>query len=162
MNASAPTLLRTNRNHDVPIDAIDLALIEQLQHDGRMSAEELSARVSLSRPAVVARMKRLRESGVIKQYTAIVDWEALGFPILAYIQVRTSRQCREQARVFVGMSDGSAVVEECHRTTGEWCLLAKVRAKTASALEALIDRIRDEDNVEQTMTTLALSTMAAR
>ena len=161
MSATAPTLLRTNRNHDVPIDSIDLSLIAHLQHDGRMSAEELSARVALSRPAVVARLKRLRESGIIKQFTVLVDWEALGFPILAFIHVRTSRLCREQARIFIGMSDDATLVEECHRTTGEWCLLAKVRAKSASALESLIDRIRDEDNVEQTMTTLALSTLAS-
>jgi len=150
----------TNRNEIAP-DTVDLAIIDQLQHDGRMSAEELSVRISLSRPAVVARLKRMREHGVIRQFTAVVDWEALGYPILAFIHVRTSRFCREQARTMMAMGDAGALVEECYRTTGEWCLLVKVRARSASALEALIDRMRDEENVAATMTTLALSTLAA-
>lgn len=158
MSALTSAAERTNRNE---IDALDLAIVGELQRDGRMSAEELSARISLSRPAVVARLKRLREHGVIRRFTAVVDWEALGYPILAFVHVRTSRFCREQARTMMAMGDAGALVEECYRTTGEWCLLVKVRARSASALEALIDRMRDEENVAATMTTLALSTLAA-
>jgi Lrp/AsnC family leucine-responsive transcriptional regulator len=160
MSAIVSPAARTNRNENAP-DSVDLALVAELQRDGRMSAEELSSRVALSRPAIVARLKRLRENGTIQRFTAVVDWESLGYPILAFVHVRTSRFCREQARTVMAMSDAGALVEECHRTTGEWCLLVKVRARSASALESLIDRMRDEENVVATMTTLALSTLSA-
>jgi Lrp/AsnC family leucine-responsive transcriptional regulator len=160
MSAVLTALPATNRQAP-SLDEVDLALIEELRRNGRITHEELSRRVALSRPAVVQRMKRLHDIGAIRGYTVIADWELLGLPILAFIRVRTIRHCRREAERIMEMSDSSVVVEECHRTTGEWCLLVKVRAKSSSALEALLDRMREDDSVQATMTTLALSTLNA-
>jgi Lrp/AsnC family leucine-responsive transcriptional regulator len=160
MPAILTALPATNRQSPA-LDELDLALIEELRRDGRITHEELSRRVSLSRPAVVQRMKRLHEIGAVRSYTAIPDWDLLGLPILAFIRVRTTRNCRREAERIIEMSDSSVIVEECHRTTGEWCLLVKVRARSSVALEALLDRMREDENVQATMTTLALSTMYA-
>lgn len=158
MTATLAALPVTNRN--VPaLDAIDLALIEELRRDGRITHEELSRRVSLSRPAVVQRLKRLQDVGAIRGYTMIPDWEMLGLPILAFVRVRTTSHCRETAKQIMHMSDSSIIIEECHRTTGEWCLLVKVRARSSSAVETFLDRLRDDESVQATMTTLALSTL---
>lgn len=158
MALSLSALPVTNRQTPT-LDAIDIALIEELRRDGRLTHEELSRRVSLSRPAVVQRLKRLHDVGAIRSYTMIPDWEMLGLPILAFVRVRTMAQCRETAKHIMQMSDASVIVEECHRTTGEWCLLVKIRARSSGAVEAFLDRMRDEENVQATMTTLALSTL---
>ena len=158
MAANLSALPLTNRQ-GVTVDAIDLALIAELRRDGRMTHEELSRRVSLSRPAVVSRMKRLQEIGVITGYTVLTDWEMLGYPITAFVRVRTAKFCRQEAQQIMRMGDDSLAVEECHRTTGEWCLMVKVRARTSTAVETFIDRMRDEGHVQATMTTLALSTI---
>jgi Lrp/AsnC family leucine-responsive transcriptional regulator len=158
MALSVSALPVTNRQTPT-LDAIDVALIQELRRDGRMTQEELSRRVSLSRPAVVQRLKRLHDIGAIHGYTMIPDWEMLGLPILAFVRVRTMGQCRETAKQIVRMTDDAIVVEECHRTTGEWCLLVKIRARSSGAVEAFLDRMRDEENVQATMTTLALSTL---
>jgi Lrp/AsnC family leucine-responsive transcriptional regulator len=159
MAATLTALPMTNRQ--AALDDLDLALIAELRRNGRITHEELSRRVSLSRPAVVQRMKRLHDVGAIRGYTVQADWEMLGLPILAFIRVRTSGHCREEAERIMNMSEPSVLVEECHRTTGEWCLLVKVRAKSSSALESLLDRMRDDTTVQATMTTLALSTLSA-
>jgi Lrp/AsnC family leucine-responsive transcriptional regulator len=159
--ALSVSALPVTKRHTPTLDAIDLALIAELRSDGRMTHEELSRRVSLSRPAVVQRLKRLHDVGAIRGYTMIPDWEMLGLPILAFVRVRTVGQCRETAKQIVHMSDANIVIEECHRTTGEWCLLVKIRARSSSAVEAFLDRLRDEQNVQATMTTLALSTLRA-
>ena len=158
MAASLSALPITNRQTP-SLDAIDLAIMDELRRDGRLTHEELSRRVSLSRPAVVQRLKRLHDIGAIRSYTMIPDWEMLGFPILVFVRVRTMGQCRETATQIMQMSDASVVVEECHRTTGEWCLLVKIRARSSGAVEAFLDRMRDEESVQATMTTLALSTL---
>lgn len=158
MAVSLSAMPVTNRQ-PAALDAIDVALIGELRRDGRITHEELSRRVSLSRPAVVQRMKRLHDVGAIRGYTMIPDWEMLGLPILAFVRVRTNGRCRETATQIMQMSDASIIVEECHRTTGEWCLLVKIRARSSGAVEAFLDRMRDEENVEATMTTLALSTL---
>lgn len=154
LQAAAPT----NRNGAV-LDATDRAIIAQLRANGRMTSEELSRRVALSRPAVVGRLKRLHDAGAIRGYTVIPDWEMLGYTILAYVQVRTNMKCRDIAQHILEMRMEGLYVEECHRLTGEWCLLVKLRATSSSVLELFLDDLNDSGHVRATMTMLSLSTL---
>jgi len=142
------------------LDAIDNQLLSELRKNGRTSQEHLSHVLSLSRPAVRDRMRRLEAMGVIAGYTILLDWEALGYPILAFIWIRTANgNCELHARDVMAMSCDAATVEECHRITGEWCILVKVRARSSKALSNLLDGIRDSSAVSATATTLALATL---
>lgn len=149
---------QTNRNA-VVLDEVDRAIITQLRVNGRITTEELSRRVALSRPAVVGRIKRLHDIGAIRGYTVLPDWEMLGYTILAYVQVRTNLKCRDTAEYILHMQLDGLYVEECHRLTGEWCLMAKVRATSSSVIEAFLDDLNDSGNVRATMTMLSLSTL---
>ena len=62
------------------MDALDREVISFLRLNGRMSHEQISQQVNLSRPAVHERIKRLEEQGIIRGYQALVDWSALGLP----------------------------------------------------------------------------------
>jgi Lrp/AsnC family transcriptional regulator, leucine-responsive regulatory protein len=142
------------------LDEIDQRLLRELRRNGRTSQERLSQVLSLSRPAVRDRMRRLETLGIISGYTIVVDWEALGYPILAFIWVRTANgNCETHAGNVMRLSNENATIEECHRITGEWCLLIKVRARASRALSALLDGIREFSSVSATATTLALSTL---
>jgi Lrp/AsnC family leucine-responsive transcriptional regulator len=59
----------------------------------------------------------------------------------------------------MGLGTEDGFVEECHRVTGDWCLLLKARAASPLALQELIDRVRAVPGVQATMTTLALSSL---
>ena len=148
----------TNRNGGA-LDAVDRAIIAELRSNGRITSEELSRRVALSRPAVVGRIKRLHELGAIRGYTVIPDWEMLGYTMLAYVQVRTTLKCRDIAQHILHLQIEGLHVEECHRLTGEWDLLAKIRATSASVIEAFLDDLNDSASVRATMTMLSLSTL---
>ena len=142
------------------LDEIDQRLLRELRLNGRTSQERLSQVLSLSRPAVRDRMRRLEAMGIIAGYTIVVDWEALGYPILAFIWVRTANgNCETHARDVMALSNDAATIEECHRITGEWCLLVKVRARSSRALSNLLDGIREFSAVSATATTLALATL---
>ena len=71
------------------MDALDREIISFLRLNGRMSHEQISQQVNLSRPAVHERIKRLEEQGIIRGYQTLVDWSALGLPLTAFIWVRT-------------------------------------------------------------------------
>jgi Lrp/AsnC family leucine-responsive transcriptional regulator len=142
------------------MDAIDREITRLLQTHGRLTQEQLARQVHLSRPAVHERIKRLEEQGVIRGYQALVDWEALGWCVTAFVWVRTTGRCDEAALRVASLRDESAMVAECHRVTGEWCLLLKTRATSSRGLQALIDRIRDVPGVQGTMTTVVLSTVS--
>jgi DNA-binding Lrp family transcriptional regulator len=152
--------IRHRRAKDAGMDAIDLAIVRLLARDGRLSQEQLARRVRLSRPAVHQRVKRLEAAGVLKGYRAVLDWAAVGKPLTAFVFVRTGGAgCTAVGPAILGLGDEDAFVEECHRVTGEWCLLVKARAASPLALQDLLDRVRAVAGVQATMTTLALSTL---
>jgi Lrp/AsnC family leucine-responsive transcriptional regulator len=142
------------------MDDLDRSIVRLLERHGRLSQEELARRIRLSRPAVHQRVKRLEAARVIRGYRAELDWAALGLPLTAFVWVRTGGpNCAPVGPAILGLGDDGALVEECHRVTGEWCLLVKARAATPLALQELIDRIRAVGGVTTTTTTLALSTL---
>jgi len=97
---------------------------------------------------------------VIRGYQACVEWAAIGLPVTAFVWVRTAGgPCAPTAAAVCALGDSSALVEEGHRVTGEWCLLLKARAASSLALQGLLDRVRAVPGVQSTMTTVALSTV---
>jgi Lrp/AsnC family transcriptional regulator, leucine-responsive regulatory protein len=145
---------------DAGMDDLDRSIVRLLERHGRLSQEELARRIRLSRPAVHQRVKRLEAARVIRGYRAELDWAALGLPLTAFVWVRTGGpNCAPVGPAILDLGDDGALVEECHRVTGEWCLLVKVRAATPLALQDLLDRIRAVPGVTNTTTTLALSTL---
>jgi Lrp/AsnC family transcriptional regulator, leucine-responsive regulatory protein len=152
--------LRRRLAKDAGMDAIDQAIIRLLERHGRLSQEQLARRVRLSRPAVHQRVKRLEAAGVLKGYRAVLDWAAVGLPLTAFVWVRTGgADCAGVGPALLALGTDHGFVEECHRVTGEWCLLLKARAASPLALQELIDRVRSVGGVQATMTTVALSSL---
>jgi Lrp/AsnC family leucine-responsive transcriptional regulator len=142
---------------------IDRSIVQLLAENGRLSHEQIARAVHLSRPAVHERVRRLEERGVIRGYHARVDWEAIGHPVTAFVWVRTTgARTNEIGAAILALGDTDAVIEECHRVTGEWCLLAKVRVASTFALQELIDRIRGLSGVVATVTAIAMSDLRER
>ena len=143
------------------MDAIDREILTLLQQDGRLSHEEIAKQVHLSRPAVHERVRRLEEQRIVRGYQALIDWGALNLSLTAFIWVRARTvdiPCNETSALIMRLGCDEARIEECHRVTGEWCMLLKARVASPLALQHLIDRIRALASVEATKTTLVLST----
>jgi len=140
------------------MDEIDQAIVRLLLHNGRLSQEQIAREVHLSRPAVHERMKRLEEIGVLRGYQAVIDWEAFGLPLTSFILVRGTGTAQEIGQAIMQLNTAEALVQECHSVTGEWCVLLKARVASPRALEQLISRIRTIPGIQNTLTTLALST----
>lgn len=143
------------------MDATDRQIINLLRQNGRFSQEQIAREVRLSRPAVHERLKRLEENRVIRGYTAIIDWNAVELPLTAFIWI--GLDLTSCVKVFAGikaLSNDKLLVEECHRVTGEWCLLLKVRAASTTSLQDFLDQLRTVSGVKSTMTNIALSTLA--
>jgi Lrp/AsnC family transcriptional regulator, leucine-responsive regulatory protein len=112
------------------LDAIDRRILRALQHDGRMTYDELAEEVSLSASAALRRVKRLEESGVIARYVALVPPERVGLSLIAYLNVRLEK------RSGVGMKSPMVLfraavqtwpeVVECCSMTGEVDYLLRV------------------------------------
>ncbi|MCP9959834.1 Lrp/AsnC family transcriptional regulator [Streptomyces sudanensis] len=119
-------------------DATDWRILQALQADGRASFAELARAVSMSASAVTERVRRLEEAGVITGYTAVVDQEALGLPVLAFVRLRYPHG---NYKPFHDLLDATPEVLEAHHVTGDDCFVLKVAARSMRHLEEVSGRI---------------------
>jgi len=110
------------------LDKTDRQIIKLLQEDASISNLELSKLVGLSPSACLSRTKRLKESGVIKQYTAIVDESKLGMEIIAFITVSIAPYNKEIIDNFIEQIRKLPQVLECYTMAGSKDFLLKVVA----------------------------------
>ncbi len=140
------------------MDAMDRKIVSVLMDNGRLSHEQIAREVHLSRPAVFERIKRLEGQGIIRGYGARVRWEALGLPLTAFVWIRASATSgTDCARQVAGLSFEGGLLEDLHRVTGEWCMVAKLRLASPTALQQALDSVRAVPGIQSTMTTIALS-----
>ena len=116
------------------------------------SEEVLGKIVGLTSPAVSERVKRLEESGVIEGYKAIVNPDALGRVIKAFIHISLPSDKYEP---FLETARKDPRIVECHHITGDDCSLLKVIVKDMYELESVIDSIK---SIGTTKTSVILST----
>ena len=128
--------------HRIEIDRIDLRLLEILQSQGRISNLELAAAISLSPAQTLRRHRRLEELGVVKGYDTRLDAQALGFGVVAFIQVTMERGHVRDLANFKGMVADLAQIQECFAVTGDIDYMMKVVARDLKALsEFLLDTL---------------------
>jgi Lrp/AsnC family transcriptional regulator, leucine-responsive regulatory protein len=137
------------------VEDLDRQIITLLSHDGRMSYTDLGKATGLSTSAVHQRVRRLEQRGVIKGYAAVVDAEAIGLPLTAFISVKPLEASApdDTADRLADLSE----IEACHSVAGEENYILKVRVGSPGDLETLIGVIRAKAGVS-TRTTVVLST----
>ena len=137
------------------MEDLDRSIVGLLLNDGRMSYTDLGRATGLSTSAVHQRVRRLEERGIIRSYRAVVDHDAVGLPLTAFISVSpldpsAPDNVPERLRDILD-------IEACHSVAGDESYILKVRVATPGALEDLLARIRSAAGVS-TRTTVVLST----
>lgn len=120
------------------LDKIGWKILRELQEDARLSYAELSRRVGLTTPAVIERVKRLEDAGIIKGYRAEINPAKIGLPILAF--VRMSITGVDFARI-IEVAEKAPEILECHRGTGGDSFIMKVAVASVEHLQKVIDEL---------------------
>jgi DNA-binding Lrp family transcriptional regulator len=120
------------------LDDKDRRIVALLQENGRMTVQDLSERVGLSPTPCLRRLRQLEETGVITGYAAIVDEEAWGVPLTAFVSIRLGPHSGEHARLFEAKVQTMDNVLDCHLMTGEKDYLLRVVVKDLKEYEALV------------------------
>ncbi|KUH39498.1 MULTISPECIES: Lrp/AsnC family transcriptional regulator [Streptomyces] len=119
-------------------DATDWRILQALQEQGRASFAELARAVSMSASAVTERVRRMEEAGIIAGYTAVVDHERLGLPILAFVRLRYPHG---NYKPFHDLLATTPEVLEAHHVTGDDCFVLKVAARSMAHLEQVAGKV---------------------
>ncbi|MGC4806518.1 Lrp/AsnC family transcriptional regulator [Micromonospora sp. DT233] len=137
------------------IDAVDQRIIALLVADARASYADIGARVSLSAPAVKRRVDRLRATGVIRSFTAVVDPAAVGWTTEAFVELFCAGRTTP-AQIGVAARRHPEVVG-AYTVSGEADALVHLRAADIGHLEEALERLRAEPFVTSTRSTIVLS-----
>jgi Lrp/AsnC family leucine-responsive transcriptional regulator len=111
------------------LDATDLRILTQLQRDGRMSNADLSDAVNLSPSACHRRVQRLEDTGIIRDYVALLDPRKIGVPTTVFVEITLSGQADEVLDAFERAVARIPDVLECHLMAGSADYMLKVVAE---------------------------------
>jgi len=130
------------------IEAKDLQIIRELQQDGRLTNQELAARVNLSPSPCLRRVRLLEEAGVITGYSADVDPRACGLSITAFIRIALQRHERDAVANFEHGIRRIDEILDCYLLTGEADYLLRVVVADLEEYERFVRQLRDEAYVD--------------
>ena len=132
------------------MDALDIKILQSLTANARQKASAISQEINLSVSAVIERIRKLEESGVIRGYTAVLDRKLLGNDISAWMEV-----CLEHPRyydIFVARAMEDPHILTCHYLTGDYDFILRIVAQSSEALEAVHRDIKGIPGVSSTKT----------
>ena len=101
------------------LDRYDLRILAELQHDARISNQELAERIGLSPSPCLRRVRALEDAGVIKGYRAQVDAKALGYTLMALIYISMDKHTPDRFEYFEKEISQFSEVLECLLITGQ-------------------------------------------
>jgi Lrp/AsnC family leucine-responsive transcriptional regulator len=139
------------------MDKIDVGIIRCLTQDARMNASQIGAKVNLSVSAVIERMKKLENSGLIRRYTAVIDEHKAGFGTQALISVRLEHPKYNES--FSKQICAHPSVVECFYLTGDFDYMARVTVSSGEELTKVLNDIKQIPGVSLTRTYVVLETV---
>jgi DNA-binding Lrp family transcriptional regulator len=140
-------------------DSVDRRILAELQEDGRITNVELAARVGLTAPPCLRRVRALEERGAIEGYHAQLNSEALGYSITVFAMVSLKSQAEPDLKAFEAHVATLEPVRECHMLNGEIDFILKVVARNLQEFQSfLTSSLTTAPNVASVKTSLTIRT----
>lgn len=148
---------------ELKIDEKDLGILNLLQKNCRMTAKEIARTIDSPVTTVFAKMKRMEELGIIRDYNAVLDAQKLNMGTTAFILASVSYRLKEGAqqsqRKIAHEIAKFPEVQEIHIIAGDWDILMKVKEKDVGAIgKFVVDKLRMVEGIEKTLTCMVFVT----
>jgi DNA-binding Lrp family transcriptional regulator len=141
-----------------PLDALDVALLEQLRENPRSGVLEIARRTGVARATVTARLQRLERDGVVTGYGPDVDVAAAGFGVQAFVTLEIAQGALDEMRAELA---AVPAVLEAHATTGSGDVLCRVAASSHEALQQVLVDITRSPRVVRSTSVVVLSELVS-
>ncbi len=142
------------------LDKKDLQILDSLRQNSRKTVKEIAIEIGMPRTTVFERIRRLEAGGVIKSYTAFLDYEKLDLSTTAFVMVAYDPSKHIGQKQVAGEIAKLTGVYEVYIVSGEWDLMAKVRGKTMTSIgDLVVGKIREMPGVAKTLTFPAFYTI---
>ncbi len=143
------------------LDAIDKKILNMLLQSGRISYTDIAKAVDMKPPSIIDRIKKMENDGVIKGYSAQVDYRRLGYDLTAFIGMVIDNP--EHISAIEGtISEIDTGIVSCYHVTGDFTLILRVITENTNTLATIIKKLRNIPGVTKTNTILIFSTLMER
>lgn len=139
------------------MDEIDVKILKCLRKNSRENASVISEKVNMSVSAVIERIRKLENSGLIEQHTTIINSAKAGKDVNAYMSV--SLEHPKYIERFNAFVKNNREILACHYIAGDFDFMLRVTTDNTSSLEHLLNQVKSIPGVQNTRTILILSTV---
>ena len=149
---------------EAKLDEKDLAILALIQKDCKLSSREIARKIGSPITTVFAKIRRMEELGIIKDYRAVLNSQKLGLSATALILASVSYQTKDGNKLISQRDIASDIakfpeVQEVYIITGDWDLLIKLRAENVNTIgKFVIDKLRLVKGIEKTLTCMVFET----
>ena len=149
---------------ETKLDEKDIAILMLVQKDCKLTAKEIGRKIDSPITTVFAKIKRMEELGIIKEYRAILDSKKLDCRTTAFILASVTYGVRNEEKMFSQRDKAAEIarfpeVQEVHIITGDWDLLIKLKAESVDSVgRFVIDKLRFIKGIEKTLTCMVFET----
>ena len=126
------------------LDKIDMAILSELQRNGRLTNKELAAAIHLSPTPTFERVKRLEREGYINKYMAVLDADKLDCGFMAFCYMKMKNHSYENATRIIEAVKNIPEISECYNISGEYDFLLKIYTKDLQSYQKFLLRILGE------------------
>jgi len=146
------------------LDEKDHAILLLIQENSKLTANQIAKKINIPLTTVFAKIKRLEDQGIIKQYRAILDPQKLNLGTTAFILASVSYSKNDEPQITQrDVAEEIAQlreVQEVHIITGDWDLLVKLRAENVEAIgKFVVDKLRRIKGLDKTLTCMVFETI---
>jgi len=137
------------------IDDIDIKIINSLVENSRRSTTKISEDLRISNVATQQRITKLEKQGIIRGYTAVIDYLELGYKTVAYLGIFLEKA--KNYHTVISELQQVPEILEAHFTTGNYSIFVKICAKdNRHLMDILSDQIQSIDGIARTETFISL------
>jgi Lrp/AsnC family leucine-responsive transcriptional regulator len=141
---------QNTQQNTVPLDGKDLAILRLLQQNARMSVKEIAEQVQLSTTPVHERIKRLEQSGVIKQYATLIDGAKIKKGLMVICYVSLNQHSKLSGSNFIQLINELPEVVECYSISGEFDFMLKIITEDMNSYyDFHVNKLSQADNIGQ-------------
>jgi len=147
------------------LDQKDVAILSLLQENSKLTAKQIAKKINAPITTVFAKINRMEELGIIKEYRAIIAPEKLDASTAAFILASVSYRAKPDSLPVSQRAVAEEIakfpeVQEVHIITGDWDLLIKLRGASVDAIgKFVVDRLRLVNGLEKTLTCMVFETL---
>jgi Lrp/AsnC family transcriptional regulator, leucine-responsive regulatory protein len=145
----------------IKLDIKDLAILQIIQENSKLTANQIAKKINAPITTVFAKIKRMEEAGIIKEYRAILSADKINAATAAFILAsvsyhNSSLTQRDVAKEIAKFPE----VQEVHIITGDWDMLIKLRGENVEAIgKFVVDKLRSIKGLEKTLTCMVFETV---